>query len=137
MPSIKPDHMPFEFRKSVHQFFGYQKKNFFPSKPEVDFQRQHFSVINSIKPDHMPFEFRKSVHQFSGYEQKAFSCQNRKQIFSDNLFLSSLRSNLNTCHQNFENPSISSHVISKELFPVKTRSRFSATTIFCYHFYRT
>ena len=36
-------------------------RSLFPSKPEVDFQRQHFSVITSIKPYHIPFEFRKSV----------------------------------------------------------------------------
>ena len=65
-------------------------KNLFPSKPEVDFQRQHFP--------------------------------------------SSLRSNLNICRLNFENPSISSHVISKKSFSVQTGSRFSATTIFCHHF---
>ena len=53
-------------------------KSLFPSKPEVDFQRQHFSIINSIKPKHMPFEFRKSVYWFSRYEQKAFSRLNRK-----------------------------------------------------------
>ena len=40
------------------------------SQPEVDFQRQHFSVITSIEPEHMPFEFQKSVHKYSGYEPK-------------------------------------------------------------------
>ena len=34
----------------------------FSTKPEVDFQRQHFSIFTSIKPEHMPFEFRKSVY---------------------------------------------------------------------------
>ena len=53
-------------------------KSLFPSKPEVDFQRQHFSIITSIKPEHMPFKFRKSVYLFSGYEQKVFSRLNRK-----------------------------------------------------------
>ena len=53
-------------------------KSFFPFKPEVDFQRQHFSIITSIKPEHMPFEFRKSVYWFSRYEEKAFSRLNRK-----------------------------------------------------------
>ena len=53
-------------------------KSLFLSKPEVDFQRQHFFVITSIKREHMPFEFRKSVYWFSGYEQKAFSRPNRK-----------------------------------------------------------
>ena len=42
-------------------------KSLFQSKPEVDFQRQHFSIITSIKPDHMPLKFRKSVYWFLGY----------------------------------------------------------------------
>ena len=62
----------------------------------------------------MPFEFRKSVYWFSIYEQKAFSCPNRKQIFSDNNFLSSLLSNLNISRLNFENPSINSQVMSQK-----------------------
>ena len=114
MPTIKPKHMPFEFRKSVYWFLGYQQKNFFPSKPEVDFKRQHFSIFSSIKPEHMPFEFRKSVHQFSRYEQKAVSRLDRKQIFSDNNFLSSLPSNLKISRLNFENPSINTQVISQK-----------------------
>ena len=114
MPTIKPEHMPFEFRKSVYWFLGYQQKTFFPSKPEVDFQRQHFSIFSSIKPGHMPFEFRKSVYQFSRYEQKAFSRLDRKQIFSDNNFLSSLLSNLKISRLNFENPSINTQVMSQK-----------------------
>ena len=35
-------------------------KSLFPLKPEVDFHRQHFSVITSIKTEHMPFEHRGS-----------------------------------------------------------------------------
>ena len=62
----------------------------------------------------MPFEFRKSVYQFSFYEEKVFSRPNRKQIFSDNNFLSSFRSNLNICRLNFENPSNSYHVMCKK-----------------------
>ena len=62
----------------------------------------------------MPFEFRKSVYQFLGYEQKPFSRSNRKQIFSDNIFLSSLLSNLNISRLNFENPSINTQVMSQK-----------------------
>ena len=36
-------------------------KSLFPPKPEVRFQRQHFSVITSIEPYHIPFEFRNSI----------------------------------------------------------------------------
>ena len=89
-------------------------KSLFPSKPEVDFQRQHFSIITSIKPEHMPFEFRKSVYWFSRYEQKAFSRLNRKYISSDNNFLSSLLSNLKISRLNFENPSINTQVMSQK-----------------------
>ena len=59
----------------------------------------------------MPFEFRKSVYWFSRYEQKAFSRPNRKQIFSDNNFLSS---NLKISRLNFENPSINTQVMSQK-----------------------
>ena len=62
----------------------------------------------------MPFEFRKSVYWFSRYEQKAFSRLNRKQIFSDNNFLSSLLSNLKISRLNFENPSIKTQVMSQK-----------------------
>ena len=62
----------------------------------------------------MPFEFRKSVHQFSRYEQKAVSRLDRKQIFSDNNFLSSLPSNLKISRLNFENPSINTQVMSQK-----------------------
>ena len=62
----------------------------------------------------MPFEFRKSVYWFSRYEQKAFSRLNRKQIFSDNNFLSSLPSNLKISRLNFENPSINTQVMSQK-----------------------
>ena len=62
----------------------------------------------------MPFEFRKSVYWFSRYEQKAFSRLNRKQIFSDNNFLSSLLSNLKISRLNFENPSINTQVMSQK-----------------------
>ena len=67
-----------------------------------------------IKPKHMPFEFRKSVHQFSCYKQKVIFRPNRKQIFSDNNFLSSLRLNLKICRLNFENLSNSSNALSKK-----------------------
>ena len=89
-------------------------KKLFPVKPEVDFQRQHFSVITSIKPEHMPFEFRKSVHQFSGYGQKAFSRRNRMSVFSDNIFLSSLLSNLIIYRLNFEILSNRSQVMGQK-----------------------
>ena len=62
----------------------------------------------------MPFEFRKSVYQFSGYEQKVFSRLNRKQIFSDNIFLSSLLSNLIIYRLNFEILSNRSQVMSQK-----------------------
>ena len=61
----------------------------------------------------MPFEFQKSVYQFSGYEQKAFCRQNRKQIFSDNIFLSSLLSNLIIYRLNSEILSNRSQVMSQ------------------------
>ena len=62
----------------------------------------------------MPFKFRKSVHQFSGYEQKAFSRLNRKYIFSDNIFLSSLLQNLIIYRLKFEILSNSSQVMSQK-----------------------
>ena len=62
----------------------------------------------------MPFEFRKSVYQFSEYEKKAFSRQNRKQIFSDNIFLSSLLSNLIIYRLNFEILSNRSQVMGQK-----------------------
>ena len=62
----------------------------------------------------MPFEFRKSVHQFSGYEQKAFSRRNRKYVFSDNIFLSSLLSNLVIYRLNFEILSNRSQVMGQK-----------------------
>ena len=62
----------------------------------------------------MPFEFRKSVYWFSRYEQKAFSRLNRKQIFNDNNFLSSLLSNLKISRLNFENPSIKTQGMSQK-----------------------
>ena len=62
----------------------------------------------------MPFEFRKSVHQFSCYKQKVIFRPNRKQIFSDNNCLSSLRLNLKICLLNFENLSNSSNALSKK-----------------------
>ena len=62
----------------------------------------------------MPFKFRKSVYWFSGYKQKGFSRPNRKQIFSDNNFLSSLLSNLNIFRLNFENPSINTQVTGQK-----------------------
>ena len=93
--------------------------------------------MTSIKAERMPFEFRKSVNYFKSYEQKAFSRQNRKYIFIDNIFLSSLRSNLNICRLNFENPSISSQNMRKKPFPVQTGSWVLATIFFCHHFCRT
>ena len=89
-------------------------KSLFPSKPEVDFQRQHFPIITSIKPEHMPFEFRKSVYWFSENEQKAFSRPNRKLSFGDNIFLSSLLSNLIIYRLNFEILSNRSQVMSQK-----------------------
>ena len=62
----------------------------------------------------MLFEFRKSVYQFSGYEQKVFSRLNRKQIFSDNIFLSSLLSNLIIYRLNSEILSNRSQVMSQK-----------------------
>ena len=83
--------------------------------PEVDFQYQKCHITPTIKPKHiMPFEFQKSVYQFLRYQQKAFSRRNRKQIFSDNNFLSSLLSNLNISRLNFENPSIKTQVMSQK-----------------------
>ena len=38
-----------------------KEKSLFPSKPEVEFWRQYFSVITSVEPYHIPFEFRNSV----------------------------------------------------------------------------
>ena len=67
-----------------------------------------------IKLEHMPFEFRKSFYQFLRYEQKAFSRQNRKQIFSDNIFLSSLLSNLIIYRLNFEILSNRSQVMGQK-----------------------
>ena len=62
----------------------------------------------------MPFEFRKSVHQFSGYGQKAFSRRNRMSVFSDNIFLSSLLSNLIIYRLNFEILSNRSQVMGQK-----------------------
>ena len=62
----------------------------------------------------MPFEFQKSAYQFSGYEQKVFSRLNRKQIFSDNIFLSSLLSNLIIYRLNSEILSNRSQVMSQK-----------------------
>ena len=45
-------------------------KSLFPSRPEVDFQWQQFSVITTIKPENIPFKFWKSVHKYPGYEPK-------------------------------------------------------------------
>ena len=105
--------------------------------PEVDFQYKKCQVITTIKPEHMPFDFRKSVYKFSGYKQITFFRQNRKSILCATIFLSSLRSNLNRCRLNFENPSSSSHFMNKKLFPVQTGSWFSATTFFINHFHWT
>ena len=104
---------------------------------EVDFQEQNFQVVITIKPEHLTFEFRKFVFQFSDHKQIAIFRQNRRQIFSDKKFDQSLQLNLNICRLNFEIGLISSQVISKKPLPVKTGSRFSATTIFGHYFYRT
>ena len=114
---------PFNPERKIFSKIVFQRpfSNFLFS-PEVDFQCRKCQVIITIKPDHMPFEFRKSVYYFSGYKQITFSRQNRKCIFSANIFLLSLRSNLKRCRLNFENPSSSSHFMNKKLFPVQTGS---------------
>ena len=91
------------------------KKAFSRSKPEVDFQRQHFSIIASIEPKHMPFEFRKSVYQLSGYEKKShFPFKPEVDFWRQYFSVQSLLSSLIIYRLNFEILSNSSRVMSQK-----------------------
>ena len=50
-------------------------KSLFPSKPDVDFQRQHFSVITSIKPEHMHLNFENPSIRSQDMIKKPFPVQ--------------------------------------------------------------
>ena len=68
------DHMPLEFRKSVHYISSYLRKCclrqpfwIFLTKPEVDFKNQRWCALFCTKPELLAFKFWKSVHWLSSY----------------------------------------------------------------------
>ena len=67
--TIKPENIPFKFRKSVHKYPSYEPKtcfrrsfSIFLAKPEVDFKNQRWCALSPVEPEFMPFKFWKSVH---------------------------------------------------------------------------
>ena len=67
--TIKPENIPFKFRKSVHKNPGYEPKtcfsrsfSIFLAKPEVDSKNERQRTLFCIKLELLAFEFWKSVH---------------------------------------------------------------------------
>ena len=125
--------MPFEFWKSVYYFSSYEQKTF-PVKTGSRFSATTFFCHHYDKTWTHAVWISKIRPLVLILLAKSHFPSKPEVDFQWQQFLSSPWSNLYICRLNFENPSISSHVISKKSFSVQTGSRFSATTIFCHHF---
>ena len=134
MPTNKPDHMPFEFRKYVYWFLGYLQKAYSRLNRKQILSDINFlsSRLSNLKNSRLNFENPSINTQvmsqkpvFKGHFQ--FSWRNRKQIpqTKGREPYSALKSNY--WRLNFENRSISFRAMREQHTDIQTRHTYIHT----------